>query len=30
MKNKASVKILHEINQFDSVKLEVIFFNRNT
>ena len=27
MKNKTSINILHEVNQFENVKLEIIFFN---
>ena len=30
MKNKASINILHENNQFYNVKLEIIKKNRNT
>ena len=27
MKNKTSINILHEVNQFENIKLEIIFFN---
>ena len=27
MKNKTLINILHEVNQFENVKLEIIFFN---